>query len=47
MKNPMSLVQKLLGGSLYHCVYCRLQFYDLRKLSSVETAATNTAKLAD
>jgi hypothetical protein len=30
-KNPLSLVQLLLGGRLYHCYYCRLQFYDLRK----------------
>ncbi len=44
LKTPMSLVQRMLGGTLYHCLYCRIQFYDVRKLSSVEA---NTAKVAD
>ncbi len=30
LKTPVSLAQALLGGSLYHCVFCRVQFYDLR-----------------
>jgi DNA-directed RNA polymerase subunit RPC12/RpoP len=30
LKGPRSLLQRLLGGTLYHCWYCRLQFYDLR-----------------
>jgi hypothetical protein len=25
-----SMIKGLLGGRLYHCVYCRIQFYDLR-----------------
>lgn len=29
-KGPLSLLQGLLGASLYHCAVCRLQFYDLR-----------------
>jgi hypothetical protein len=29
-KNPLSYFQKWLGGNLYHCSFCRLQFYDLR-----------------
>lgn len=29
-KAPMSLLQAALGGSLYHCVFCRVQFYDVR-----------------
>lgn len=29
-KSPLSLLQGLLGASLYHCPVCRLQFYDLR-----------------
>jgi ribosomal protein L32 len=28
--NPISLVQKYLGGAVLYCVDCRLQFYDLR-----------------
>jgi hypothetical protein len=25
------MIQRYLGGKLYHCVLCRLQFYDCRK----------------
>jgi cytoskeletal protein CcmA (bactofilin family) len=28
---PISRLQGLCGAKLYHCVYCRLQFYDARK----------------
>jgi DNA-directed RNA polymerase subunit RPC12/RpoP len=28
---PFNRIEKLLGGTLYHCVFCRLQFYDRRK----------------
>jgi hypothetical protein len=30
---PASIIQYLLGGHLYHCLNCRLQFYDLRPLA--------------
>jgi hypothetical protein len=26
-----NLIHRLLGGQLYHCWFCRLQFYDLRE----------------
>jgi hypothetical protein len=29
------VVQSLLGGRLYHCNYCRIQFYDLRHTMKV------------
>lgn len=29
-KNPFRHLIRLFGGSLYHCGYCRYQFYDLR-----------------
>jgi hypothetical protein len=29
-RNPLRLIQRFLGARLYHCEYCRLQFYDLR-----------------
>ncbi len=29
-RNPLRWIQKLAGASLYHCAFCRLQFYDLR-----------------
>ena len=28
-----NLLERLLGGDIYHCRYCRLQFYDSRPLS--------------
>ena len=28
---PWSTIQRHLGGKLFHCVLCRLQFYDCRK----------------
>ena len=28
---PWSVIQRHLGGKLYHCALCRLQFYDCRK----------------
>jgi len=30
-KGPLNFAQFLLGANLYHCRYCRLQFYDMRK----------------
>jgi hypothetical protein len=30
---PWSTIQRHLGGKLYHCALCRLQFYDCRKQS--------------
>jgi uncharacterized Zn finger protein len=27
---PFSTLNRLLGGNLYHCVFCRLQYYDVR-----------------
>jgi ssDNA-binding Zn-finger/Zn-ribbon topoisomerase 1 len=29
-RNPFSLIQRYLRGTLMYCVDCRLQFYDLR-----------------
>jgi len=33
LRNPFRLLQMLLGGNLYHCQSCRLQFHDLRSRS--------------
>jgi hypothetical protein len=30
----LNMVERLAGGKLHHCRYCRIQFYDRRKLSS-------------
>jgi hypothetical protein len=29
-RNPVNLAQQLFGAHLYHCRYCRVQFYDRR-----------------
>ena len=34
LRSPIRILHWALGGQLYHCVHCRLQFYDLRKLKS-------------
>jgi len=34
----MNWLERMVGGRLYHCRFCRIQFYDRRKLPS-ETAA--------
>jgi hypothetical protein len=31
-----------MGGNLYHCVFCRLQFYDVRKLRPFPLKETKT-----
>ena len=33
LMTPMNAWQKIRGGRLYHCRYCRVQFYDLRPLA--------------
>jgi hypothetical protein len=34
---PWSTIQRHLGGKLYHCALCRLQFYDCRKQAADRT----------
>jgi DNA-directed RNA polymerase subunit RPC12/RpoP len=29
---PLNWVERLMGGNLYHCCYCRVQFFDRRPL---------------
>jgi len=38
-KNPFSLLQALFGAPLYHCRYCRLQFYDFRRRVASQVTA--------
>jgi len=38
-KGPVNLMRRLLGGMLYHCRYCRLQFYDSRRLATENVPA--------
>ena len=30
---PLNILERLAGGSLYHCCFCRIQFYDRRKMA--------------
>jgi hypothetical protein len=40
----LNLLERLLGGRLHHCRYCRLQFYDRRPLAEMAAAAQNGAE---
>ena len=40
---PWSAIQRHLGGKLYHCALCRLQFYDCRKQALVAVATLPAA----
>ena len=43
LKNPVSVLQRIFfGGRLYHCRYCRVQFYDRRRLAEETTAANSS-----
>lgn len=33
-KTPWNFLQRILGGKLFHCRQCRLQFYDTRKVGT-------------
>jgi DNA-directed RNA polymerase subunit RPC12/RpoP len=45
-KSPLSLLERMCGGLLYHCRFCRLQFYDRRK-STVEKALAQPVESPD
>jgi DNA-directed RNA polymerase subunit RPC12/RpoP len=36
----LNWMERISGGSLYHCCFCRIQFYDRRKGEIVGTGAT-------
>jgi hypothetical protein len=33
VSGPLNTLKRLSGGKLYHCCFCRIQFYDRRKLA--------------
>jgi hypothetical protein len=33
-RSPSSIVARLRGGKLFHCIFCRLQFYSTKPLAS-------------
>ena len=42
-RNPLNLLQRWLGGRIYHCRYCRVQFYDRRRLAEQEITKSTLA----
>ncbi len=42
-RNPLNVVQGMLGAKLYHCRYCRIQFYDRRRLAEQEKVSGTVA----
>ena len=49
-KGVINMIQHFWGADLYHCRYCRLQFYDLRRPVAAEASekppATDTVSAA-
>jgi hypothetical protein len=43
----LNLFEKWMGGKLYHCRYCRVQFYDRRKFIPVTGAAAQPKPVAE
>lgn len=41
-RNPFRHIIRLFGGTLYHCGYCRYQFYDLRPRYVPATVQTDS-----
>jgi hypothetical protein len=37
----LHLIERMAGGQIYHCRYCRLQFYDRRELSPERELRSN------
>ncbi len=52
LHTPLRMLHWMMGGKLYHCVFCRLQFYDVRDIKSAAEESrpsrreANKAKLA-
>jgi len=43
LKNPVNVWQRWMGGKIFHCRYCRVQFYDRRRLAEQEVVKTTIA----
>jgi hypothetical protein len=39
----LNFLERLAHGNLYHCRFCRVQFYDRRRLATAEAAKTAAA----
>ena len=45
-KGPFNLAQRIFGADLYHCRYCRIQFYDRREPIAPEAKDAGSAARA-
>jgi hypothetical protein len=43
LHSPMSMLERIFGGRLYHCRYCRAQFYDRRPLAEESAVKSSLA----
>lgn len=39
----LNLLERMAAGNLYHCCFCRLQFYDRRRMGSVAETESDAA----
>jgi DNA-directed RNA polymerase subunit RPC12/RpoP len=37
MTGPLNIAERMAGGMLYHCCFCRVQFFDRRKRAPLTT----------
>jgi cytoskeletal protein CcmA (bactofilin family) len=44
--SPFNRIQRVFGAQLYHCIYCRYQFYDRRGMASVPAPKVEQPELA-
>ena len=42
LKNVVNMWERWMGGRIFHCRYCRVQFYDRRRLAEQEAIKTTT-----
>lgn len=38
LKTPINIFRRITGGKIYHCRFCRVQFYDKRPLAEQTSA---------
>jgi len=43
LRNPVNAIKRWMGGKIFHCRYCRVQFYDRRRLAEQEVIRTTIA----
>jgi DNA-directed RNA polymerase subunit RPC12/RpoP len=46
LHTPLRMLHWMFGGKLYHCVFCRLQFYDARAVKSAKQDSAQTRQAA-